>query len=77
MPDIKNQDTTVIRTVVPRFMIDAVVKGLDLTPHDIATLIPHPETAACGYYQWQVTYQATVQKPGMRVDPSTRLELGK
>ncbi len=40
MPDIKNQDNTVIRTVVSRFMIDAVVKGPDLTPHDIATLIP-------------------------------------
>ena len=51
MPDIKNQDNTVIRTVVPRFMIDAVVKGPDLTPHDIATLIPNSETAACGHYQ--------------------------
>ena len=77
VPNIKNQDNTAIHTVVPHFMIDAVVKGPDLTPHDIAALFPHPETTACGHYRWQVADHSTIQQPGMRIDSSSRLKLGE
>ena len=65
MPDIKDQHDAVLRTIVPRFMIDAVVKGPGFTPHHIAALIPHPEAAIGGHHQRQVADQAAVYVMGM------------
>ena len=74
MPDIKDQHDAVICAVIPCFVVNAVVEGSDFAPHHIAALISHPEATASGHHQWQVAYQAAVQQPGMRIDPSTRLE---
>ncbi len=74
MPDIKDQHDALICAVISCFMVNAVVKVPDFAPQHIAALTPHPRATASGHHKWQVAYQAAVQQPGMRIDPSTRLE---
>ena len=76
-PDIEQEDDARRFTIIPRLMVDAIVKGPGLTPTGLSAIIANPQPAPGRDDKREVANQAAVEQAGMGVDTGTAIQLGK
>ncbi len=71
-PDIKDQYQPVSVAIVPRLMLDSVIKNDDLALLPLNCAITDPEATIRRHHQWQMANVAAIDHALMRWDARTR-----